>query len=94
MMKRFRISIDIDAVLSVDELWPDGDAPANPTRDDVFALIDKCGGLSVIEDWNLVEDSGIAVSEVDDGCHRALVDRLRQLSAANVEPAEPAEATP
>lgn len=51
----FRLSLDIMVDLSVDDLWPDGDAPENPTEDDVHALISKSGGArQIVIDWNLV----------------------------------------
>lgn len=50
----FRMSISIEAHLTKEELWPDGDAPENPTAKDVVELIRKCGGATkIIEDWNL-----------------------------------------
>lgn len=33
--KQFSISIESDATFFVEEIWPDGDAPENPTADDV-----------------------------------------------------------
>lgn len=51
---KFRISYQMDAVLSVKNLWPDGNAPENPTEEDVLKLIDNDGGiLDVIHKWNL-----------------------------------------
>jgi hypothetical protein len=43
------------ADLDVDEIWPDGDAPENPTVADVMAQIQKSGSTprSVARDWNL-----------------------------------------
>jgi hypothetical protein len=81
-MKRFRISIDIESVLSVEQLWPDGDAPENPTADDVKALIDKCGGIDIIEDWNLADDFDIDVTAVDDARLDALRDKLKAMAEA------------
>lgn len=53
-MKKFRITFTVDTFLGVDAIWPDGDAPENPTADDVRELIDDHGGIvRVIEDWNL-----------------------------------------
>jgi hypothetical protein len=43
-----------EASLSVQEIWPDGDAPENPTRDDVIAVMQKSGSLRrLLCDWNL-----------------------------------------
>lgn len=53
MGKKFVISIVIDETLDIDQLWPDGDAPENPTADDVLLLIEDCGGAEmIIRDWN------------------------------------------
>jgi hypothetical protein len=53
-MSTFRISISIDEYFTKEELWPDGDAPENPTAKDIVELIRKCGGVKrIIEDWNL-----------------------------------------
>jgi len=53
-MKKFKISYEMDTVLDVDSMWPDGDAPMNPTVDDVLQLIKKHGGIyRVLDEWNL-----------------------------------------
>lgn len=42
-----------EATLTVDEIWPNGDAPENPTRDDVIAQIAKEGNpRSFARNWN------------------------------------------
>jgi len=54
--KMFTLSFDVYESFSVNELWSDGDAPENPTIEDVKALIDKCGGVKrVLHDWNLID---------------------------------------
>ncbi|NBU69879.1 MAG: hypothetical protein EBS53_00225 [Bacteroidetes bacterium] len=53
-MKKFIIRYEAEATLDVKALWPDGDAPENPTEDDVRELIESCGGIHrVLDDWNL-----------------------------------------
>lgn len=53
-MKRFQIIFTVEATLDEDQIWPDGDAPENPTADDVREVIEAEGGiLQVIDDWNL-----------------------------------------
>jgi hypothetical protein len=53
---RFRVYIDGEITLSEDEIWPDGDGPAEPTLADVKAVMEKCGSEgSVLEDWNLMQ---------------------------------------
>lgn len=57
-MKKFQLSYTINVVLSVDDIWPDGDAPENPTVADVEKVIDACGGWQrIVSDWNL-DDAG------------------------------------
>lgn len=54
--KRFIFSVQFDQVLSIDEIWPDGDAPENPTADDareVF-LANTYGHIGdKLIDWNI-----------------------------------------
>jgi hypothetical protein len=62
--KKFCFSIETHVDLTVDEIWPDNDAPENPTVDDVLKVIAECGGATqVIQDWNLVDDLTLSVSE-------------------------------
>lgn len=65
-MKRFQIIYTVDVTLNLDELWPDGDSPENPTADDVRKLIEAGGGiLQVTDDWNLADrDAEYDVIEV------------------------------
>ena len=77
---RFRVYLHVEATLSVDQLWPDGDAPANPTAEDVQALIDDCGGLDIIDDWNLADRHQIEVYA--DG-YVCIQDGVRRFIAAN-----------
>lgn len=56
MGKKFVISITVDEDLDIEQLWPDGDAPENPTAEDVLLLIEDCGGLDIIKEWNLRAD--------------------------------------
>lgn len=49
--------------LSIDEIWPDGDAPENPTAEDVAAVM-RVGGTStrVLHDWSLDSYINVDVS--------------------------------
>lgn len=68
MTTRFRIMIEIDETLSIAELWPDGDAPPNPTVGDVEALIEKCGGVvKIMRDWSLEFDAVLTVTACSGG---------------------------
>lgn len=63
-MKRFQITYTVDVTLDADELWPDGDAPENPTAADARNLIQKSGGIyRVLDDWNLRECALCDVTE-------------------------------
>lgn len=65
MSKRFSLTYEVDAVLTVEELWPDGDAPANPTEADVLALVEKCGGWrTILREWDLDNDGIGHVHEI------------------------------
>lgn len=50
--------------LGVDEIWPDGDAPENPTVEDVVAQMEK--SQMTIDEWNLRPDR-VEVQSVDGG---------------------------
>lgn len=63
-MKTFRILLEVDVVLTEGELWPDGDAPENPTVADVQELIRNEGGSAyLIRTWSLEECVTLHVSE-------------------------------
>lgn len=52
--KTISINYDLDFSFDVDEIWPDGDAPDNPTEDDVWEVIRECGGVAkILADWDL-----------------------------------------
>ncbi len=60
--KTFSFTISADVDLALHEIWPDGDAPENPTVDDVLEVIKKDGGKrAVIRDWNLDDDLDLEV---------------------------------
>lgn len=53
-MGTFTISFP-DTHLSVADVWPDGDAPENPTPEDVAAVMRAHGGFhGVISGWNVL----------------------------------------
>lgn len=57
-MTKFRITYTLDVTLNAEDIWPDGDAPENPTAEDVADLICKEGGFpKIIDEWNL--DDGL-----------------------------------
>ncbi len=60
----FHFSISSEVSFEVEEIWPDGNAPANPTVDDVLAVIKKDGGRRhVLETWNLIDDLVLDVAD-------------------------------
>ena len=64
MMKQFQITYTVGVTLNEEELWPDDDAPKNPTTADVRKLIQKSGGIyRVLDDWNLRESEVCKVTE-------------------------------
>lgn len=55
----FRLRCTYDVVLSEDEIWPDNDAPPNPSVNDVKEVMDSCGSPDVIiRDWSLEPEFG------------------------------------
>ena len=61
-MLHFSISYDVS--YSVAEIWPDGDAPEDPTIDDVLGAITRCGGKRIIlDDWGMTNDLELTVSD-------------------------------
>jgi hypothetical protein len=52
--KTFLIEWGGEACLTVDEIWPDKNAPENPTVEDVIAVMRREGSLSrLLSNWNL-----------------------------------------
>lgn len=50
--------------LKLEQIWPDGGAPENPTEDDVLAVIEDCGGfMRILDEWGLTieENDGARV---------------------------------
>ena len=65
---RFLVDITSATVeLAVDEIWPDGGAPENPTAADVIAVMresshDRIARLLI--EWNLDSDQVVSVSKL------------------------------
>ena len=53
--KTFTISVECEVTLNTREIWPDGNAPENPTAKDVVqAMEDDCISVSkLLDEWNL-----------------------------------------
>lgn len=61
---RFTITLDGSWMLDVRDVWPDGDAPDNPTPFDVLEAMRETGALlTVIREWNLHPDMVISSSD-------------------------------
>lgn len=54
MSKTFLIELNVQADLTIEDIWPDGDAPENPTKEDVQAVLDEVGTDALIKEWMLV----------------------------------------
>lgn len=54
MSRVFKIDFSGTFILSDRDLWPDGDAPDDPTVEDVAARVEAHGGAGgVVMGWNL-----------------------------------------
>lgn len=49
--KAFFFEVGDENYLTVSEIWPDGDAPENPTTEDVIAVVKKTGRFNFARDW-------------------------------------------
>lgn len=60
--RTFNVHIESDMALTVNEIWPDGDAPFNPTTEDVVRVMEAAGSKrSVLRDWELLQDVTVDV---------------------------------
>lgn len=53
--EKFTIQVESFNELCIDEIWPDGDAPENPTAEDVARRIqeDCLNAGDLLQEWNL-----------------------------------------
>lgn len=59
----FSINLSCDVMLSISDLWPDGNAPQDPTVADVAELVRRDGGLRhIIRAWNLDAETEMTIS--------------------------------
>jgi len=67
MAREFRFEITGDFVMRAEDIWPDGDGPANPTVDDVWTAFRKSGDkLRAFSDWNLSNDINVGIFALDE----------------------------
>lgn len=60
----FTITVEGDYELTVNEIWPDGDAPENPTAEDVKEQLESQGPkYRVLDDWG-ISDYDVSVEGV------------------------------
>jgi hypothetical protein len=71
MSKRFSFSVQVDHVLTVEEIWPDGNAPENPTSEDardVFLNSSHCSIGTMLDCWNIgPNEDDLIVTELEEG---------------------------
>ncbi len=66
MANGFIFEINIATVLDIKEIWPDGDAPENPTVADVRARFLKDGRGNIIaaaQEWNLDQGADLIITK-------------------------------
>lgn len=64
---KFQFHADALVYLTVDEIWPDGDAPDQPTCADVAKRMEDEGKVGeLIDRWNLGSDFDLQVRSGDD----------------------------
>jgi hypothetical protein len=69
----FHFTYSCEVSLGVDEIWPDGDAPENPTLADVAKVVDLCGGaMRVLRDWDIDCGLELTISNNDGSYTRVL----------------------
>lgn len=59
----FWVEIGGTVWLDVDQVWPDGDAPANPSPEGVAEVMVSSAGtvLNLLREWNLDDDIDVVV---------------------------------
>lgn len=73
------VRFDGEVRMSIEEVWPDGDAPENPTAKDVAIKMRREGTVAtLLSAWNLDDYLDIYV---DDECVRLVLPRTKQVSA-------------
>lgn len=88
LKRTFTLTVEVSETLTYDEIWPDGDAPENPTTDDVlrafygedydiYTKATTCGIGYLLENWGL-EPRAHDLVVTDD---RAFIERMERLKA-------------
>jgi hypothetical protein len=65
-MKKFNVSVSGLYQLDESEIWPDGDAPTNPTPEDVAKAMAKSASslARMLHDWSMEDDLEATITEV------------------------------
>lgn len=62
----FLVTISDYIEMTVEDIWPDGDGPENPTDEDVATAMREYGSKQrVLRDWELLNDVTVSVGDVD-----------------------------
>lgn len=72
--KKFRFCLHVDSTLTVDQIWPDGDAPENPTVEDVARVTGQWDSTKIsvnemcklVDEWNLAVNGEASITKVTD----------------------------
>lgn len=97
-MKSFTIEIHMEESLTVDEIWPDGDAPENPTAEDVKKVFVKGHEYNIhsrCADWGfeISKDDVIITDENADELLRML-DEAKKRAQSQQDSSAPQEQSP
>lgn len=61
-MKNFCVEVEGLMNMDVNELWPNGDAPKNPTAADVVKVVEENGSLyRFVQDWGVLDVLEVSV---------------------------------
>jgi hypothetical protein len=71
---KFRFRLNVDSTLTIDQIWPDGDAPENPTVEDVARVTGQWDSAKIsvremcelVDEWNLYVDGEASIDKVAD----------------------------
>jgi hypothetical protein len=80
--RKVEITVDFRSTLTIGDVWPDGDAPENPTSMDVARIvragIDDAGSVAAwLREWNLEDDVfGVWVRVAAPGAETIDVDEM------------------
>lgn len=66
--RSFYFGLDLSSSLTVAEIWPDGDAPENPTAEDVIARVQMYGSVDTfLHEWNMTYGARLTIDGQDAG---------------------------